>query len=155
MDMDAATDTAAPPTIDLARRTLAAQPFSVLLGTRLAQFGLDGVTLELDVRDELRQQHGYVHGGVVSYLVDNAITFAAGAVLGPDVVTGGFTVDYLRPTTGGLLQARATVVRAGARQVVLCCTVHDTDLDDPGSLCAIGQGRANLRRPSRSPTQQP
>src|SRR5215211_1100107 len=70
--------------IELARAALASQPFSVLLGSRLVEFDPEGATLELEVRNDLRQQHGFVHGGVISYLVDNAVTFAAGAVLGPD-----------------------------------------------------------------------
>ena len=70
-------------TMAQACEVLAAQPFSVLLGTRLTDFGPDGVTLELTARPDLRQQHGYLHGGVVSYLIDNAITFAAGAALVP------------------------------------------------------------------------
>src|SRR5436190_293062 len=79
---------------------LAAQPFSVLLGARLTAFGAGGATLELDIRDDLRQQNGYLHGGVLGYAADNAITFAAGTALGPDVLTGGFTISYLRPADG-------------------------------------------------------
>lgn len=56
-----------------ARLVLDAQPFSRLLGTRITAFG-DGVTtLELDLDDDLRQQDGVVHGGVLAYLGDNAI----------------------------------------------------------------------------------
>lgn len=138
-----------PPTAEVARTVLAAQPFSALLGARLASFGPDGATLELDVREELRQQHGFVHGGVVSYLVDNAITFAAGAVLGADLVTGGFTIDYLRPATGECLQARAMLVRAGTGVAVLRCEVRAVDGTGNAVLCAVGQGRANRRSPRR------
>lgn len=31
------------------------------------------------LRDEHLQQHGFVHGGVISYLADNALTFAGGS----------------------------------------------------------------------------
>jgi uncharacterized protein (TIGR00369 family) len=126
--------------IELARAALASQPFSVLLGCRLVEFGPEGATLELDLRDELRQQHGFVHGGVISYLMDNAITFAAGAMLGPDVVTGGFTIDYLRPATGTALTARAQCVHAGAAYAVVRCDVFDHHGDEPRT-CASGQGR--------------
>lgn len=134
-----------PPTAEDARTALAVCPFSALLGTRLASFGPDGATLELDVRDELRQQHGFVHGGVVSYLVDNAMAFAAGAVLGTDLVTGGFTIDYVRPAIGARLQARATPVQAGTNTAVLQCEVHTVDGTGSASLCAIGQGRVTRR----------
>ena len=69
------------------------------------------------------QQHGFVHDGVISYLIDNTITFAAGAILGPDIVTGGFTIDYLRPATGQALLARAHVLRAGTTHAVGRCDV--------------------------------
>jgi hypothetical protein len=57
-------------------------------------------TLEIDVRDELLQQNGYLHGGVLAYAADNALTFAGGSALGPAVLTRGFTIDYLMPARG-------------------------------------------------------
>jgi uncharacterized protein (TIGR00369 family) len=131
-------------TMAQACEVLAAQPFSVLLGTRLADFGPDGVTLELTARPDLRQQHGYLHGGVVSYLIDNAITFAAGAALGPDIVTAAISVDYVRPAVGDLV-ARAWVVRAGSGRAVLRCDVSTATAAEP-VLCAIGQGSVAVRR---------
>lgn len=35
--------------------------------------------LMLAVHEELKQQHGFVHGGVVSYLPNNVLTHADGA----------------------------------------------------------------------------
>jgi acyl-coenzyme A thioesterase PaaI-like protein len=83
---------------------------------------------------------------VISYLVDNAITFAAGAVLGPDVVTGGFTLDYLTPTSGPVLRAQASVCRAGSKKAVMRCDLHAVQADDSCTLVAVGQGRAQVRR---------
>src|SRR5215217_3389974 len=96
-------------TLELAEKVLASQPFSVLLGTRLVVFGEGEAVLELDARDDLRQQNGYLHGGVLAYAADNAITFAGGSALGPAVLTGGFTVSYLRPAGGAVLRAEARV----------------------------------------------
>ncbi|WP_431996888.1 PaaI family thioesterase [Streptomyces fungicidicus] len=132
----------ASPALDLttARRTLADQPFSRLLGARLTAFGDGGATLEIDIREELRQQNGFLHGGVLSYAADNALTFAAGAVLGPHVLTGGFSLQYLRPATGRTLRARAEVVHAGRRQAVVRCDLLTLDEDGGGTLCAVAQG---------------
>ncbi|QKW03506.1 PaaI family thioesterase [Streptomyces sp. NA02536] len=132
----------ASPALDLttARRTLADQPFSRLLGARLTAFGDGGATLEIDIREELRQQNGFLHGGVLSYAADNALTFAAGAVLGPHVLTGGFSLQYLRPATGHTLRARAEVVHAGRRQAVVRCDLLTLDEDGAGTLCAVAQG---------------
>ncbi|GAB2748827.1 PaaI family thioesterase [Amycolatopsis magusensis] len=133
----------------VARAGLDSQPFSKLLGARLAEFG-DGVAvLELDIRDELRQQNGFVHGGVLSYAADNALTFAAGSVLGPEVLTSGFTIDYLRPATGRLLRAEASVVRAGRSGATCRCDLYT--VDDQRRLCAIAQGSIAVARGLSSP----
>lgn len=131
--------------IDLAtaRLTLAAQPFSVLLGARLTAFGDGAAVLELDVRPELLQQNGFLHGGVLGYAADNALTFAAGAAAGPAVLTAGFTIDYLRPARGKTLRASARVVRAGRSRVVCRCDLVMVAEDGAESLCAVAQGSAS------------
>jgi acyl-coenzyme A thioesterase PaaI-like protein len=69
------------------RRILASQPFSVLLGAELLTLCEGGAELKVPLRAELKQQHGFIHGGVISYAADNALTYAGGSVLGPSVVT--------------------------------------------------------------------
>lgn len=134
----------------LARKVLAAQPFSNLLGTRLVAFGDGAATLELDIRDDLRQQHGFLHGGVLGYAADNALTFAAGAVAGARLITAGFTIDYLRPAEGVLLRAEARVVRAGRTRVVCRCDLSTVDGEGVETLCAVAQGTIAV-----TPTTEP
>ncbi|MGW9495898.1 PaaI family thioesterase [Streptomyces prasinus] len=131
----------ASPGLDLAaaQQALDGQPFSRLLGARVTAFGDGGATLEIDVRAELHQQNGFLHGGVLSYAADNALTFAGGTALGPYVLTGGFSIQYLRPATGRTLRARAEVVHAGRRAVVRC-DLHTLDDDGTATLCAVAQG---------------
>ncbi|NUS24704.1 MAG: PaaI family thioesterase, partial [Streptomyces sp.] len=66
---------------ELAGKVLAEQPFSRLLGARVTAFGNGEATLELDIREELLQQYGFVHGGVLSYAADNTLTLAAATVV--------------------------------------------------------------------------
>lgn len=132
--------------LDFARRGLASQPFSRLLGARLTEFGDGAATLELDVREELQQQNGYLHGGVLAYAADNALTFAAGTVLGPAILTAGFTIDYLRPATGVALRARAVVVQAGRSRATCRCEVYTMDGEGAATLCAAAQGSARVVR---------
>ncbi len=68
--------------LDEARAHLASQPFSVLLGARLVSFDEYGAVLEVDARPDLLQQNGFLHGGVLAYAADNALTYAAGTALG-------------------------------------------------------------------------
>jgi acyl-coenzyme A thioesterase PaaI-like protein len=73
--------------LDLGKQVLASQPFSVFVGAELLSFTQGYAELKIPIRPELKQQHGFVHGGVISYAADNALTFAGGSVLGPGVTT--------------------------------------------------------------------
>ena len=127
-------------TLDDARRTLAAQPFSVLVGAKVAAFGGGEAILEIDIRDELTQQNGFLHGGVLAYAADNAITFAAGSVLGPLVLTGQVGIDYLRPAVGRVLVAHAKVTESSERQAVARCELATLDGDGNRTVVATAQG---------------
>lgn len=125
--------------LDSARAALAAQPFSRLLGAEVVSFALDGVELRLPITKQLTQQNGFVHGGVVSYAADNALTFAGGSALGAAVVTSEFKLNYLRPATGDVLIAKARVVYAGKNQAVCQCEVSAL-ANGVLKLCALAQG---------------
>ena len=56
-----------------------AQPFGVQVGARFARLVDGGAVLEAPIRNELLQQDGLVHGGMVGYPADNALTFAGGS----------------------------------------------------------------------------
>lgn len=130
------------PGLDLAmaQKVLDSQPFSRLLGARITAFADGRAVLEVDIREELRQQNGYLHGGVLAYAADNSITFAAGTTLGPAVLTSGFSVQYIRPATGVTLVARASVVHSGRRQAVVRCDLFTVNADGDETLCAVAQG---------------
>ena len=132
------------PSFELAANVLAAQPFSAALGTKLVQFGGGRAELELAVTDLHRQQFGFVHGGVLAYLADNALTFAGGSELGPEVLTVEMKINYLRPARGPTLVARAVVVNAGKALAVCRCDLFDVD-DSAEALCAIAQGTVSVR----------
>ena len=60
--------------LERGRRAVAGQPFSVLLGAELTRLEPGLAELRLPLKPELMQQHDFVHGGVLSYLADNALT---------------------------------------------------------------------------------
>jgi uncharacterized protein (TIGR00369 family) len=126
--------------LDIARKVLGEQPFSKLLGARLEVFEPGRAVLVLDIREDLKQQNGFVHGGVLAYAADNAITFAAGTALGPAVLTSGVTVSYVRPASGAMLEAEATVTSSGRRQAVCRCDLFAVAEDGTRTLCAVAQG---------------
>lgn len=124
--------------LDRGRRVLAEQPFSVLIGSALDRLEAGQAELSLTLRDDHLQQHGFAHGGVVSYLADNALTYAGGTVLG-DSVTLEFKINYVRPAIGEKLIARARVKASGKSQAVCDCDVYAIR-DGAEKLCATAQG---------------
>ncbi len=131
--------------LGVAQRVLASQPFSEYLGARLTRWDEEGVTLELDVRPELLQQHGFVHGGVLCYLADNAVTFAAGQAIGVDVLTASVNLHYLRPAKGETVIARAsTQARTSSRAVAIVELFVATAGEE--YLCAAGSGTVSAIR---------
>lgn len=133
----------ASPLLQLGRAVLAQQPFSAYLGAELLALDAGRAELALTVTEQLKQQHGFAHGGVLSYLVDNAVTFAGGSVLGPNVLTQEYKVSYLRPATGGRLLARASVQYRSRRQAVCRCDVYSLD-GEREVLCATALGTVLL-----------
>ncbi|MFE6281669.1 PaaI family thioesterase [Streptomyces sp. NPDC057877] len=133
--------------LETARKVLAAQPFSDLIRARLVAFGGGEAVLELDIRDELRQQYGFLHGGVLGYAADNTLTFAAGTVAGARLITAGYTIDYLKPADGVLLRAHGRVVRAGRTRVVSRCDLSTVAEDGTETLCAVAQGSVAVLAP--------
>lgn len=126
-------------TIEDARNALASQPFSALLGTTISKYDEDGTTLELELKPEHLQQHGYVHGGVQCYLADNALTFAGGQVLGPAVLTSAVNLAYLRPAQGEKLIARASTQGQTSKTAVTQVEIYVLN-DGAEYLCAVGSG---------------
>ncbi len=121
------------------QQVLESQPFSKLIGAVLTRFDPEGTELRIPIKDALRQQHGFVHGGVVSYAADNALTYAGGAALGAAVVTSEYKINYVRPAIGQEIIARATAVHAGKSQAVCRCDVFVVN-QGKEILCAVAQG---------------
>ncbi|MDI1238229.1 MAG: PaaI family thioesterase [Polaromonas sp.] len=118
---------------------LALQPFSVLIGAELHALSTGKCELHVPVTPHILQQNGFVHGGVVSYAADNALTYAGGTVLDWAVVTSEFKINYVRPAIGERLIARAEVVHAGKSQAVCRCDVFVVAAGQE-KLCAVAQG---------------
>lgn len=121
------------------KEVLASQPFSLTLGTELTQLSAGQCELQIPITKALLQQHGFVHGGVLSYAADNALTFAGGSALQLPVVTSEFKINYVRPARGQVLIARAMAVHVGKSQAVCRCDVF-TRQDGAEKLCAVAQG---------------
>lgn len=92
-------------------------PFARLMGMRLVDIRPNEAVIRIEMRDDLRQPAGVLHGGVTATLIDTAMAFAVITRLAADerASTIDLTVHYLRPHTEGSFTCTAKVVRAGKR----------------------------------------
>lgn len=126
-----------------AQSVLEAQPFSRLIDARITAVTDDHVVLEVPVDDKLRQQYGLIHGGVLAYLADNSLTYAAALALGTSVLTNGFTIDYVAAARDGvLLRATASLMHGGRRKASSRCEIEIVATDGTAKLCAVAIGSA-------------
>jgi uncharacterized protein (TIGR00369 family) len=125
--------------LQLGRDVLAKQAFSRLLGAELTALTPGHAELQIALREELLQQNGFAHGGVVSYLADNALTYAGGTAMRVPVVTSELKINYVRPAVGERLVARARADSVGRAQSVCRCEVYAVSGGEE-KLCALAQG---------------
>jgi len=104
-----------------ARATFAGQPFMAAIGAALVRVAPGEVDIVLPFRADLTQQHGYLHAGVVTALVDTACGCAAFTLMpaGSGVVSVEYKVNLLAPAVGERMLARGRVLRAG-RTLTVC-----------------------------------
>ncbi|MBV9957143.1 MAG: PaaI family thioesterase [Acidobacteria bacterium] len=105
----------------------AAVPFARVLGIELESVERGEAVVRLEIRDELRQNHGIIHGGVTASLIDTAAAFVIMTQLeeGQTTTTVDLTIHYLRPLVRGSATARARIVRGGRRIIIAAVDVYD------------------------------
>lgn len=107
------------------RERIALQGFMKLVGAELDELAPGASTISVVRRAALLQQHGFFHGGVTAFLVDNGTTIAAGTVLRPGqgVLTAEYKLNLLSPADGERLICRSRVVKPGARMIIVAADV--------------------------------
>jgi len=96
---------------------LSANPVAQMVGMHLVDISPGEAVLAFEMRDQLKQPHGILHGGITATLIDTAMAFAVVTELaeGEKASTIDLTIHYLRPHTEGTVTCTAKVVRAGKR----------------------------------------
>ena len=102
-------------------------PYLKLLGIELVEIEPEKVVMQLEMREQLRQPHGLLHGGVTASLIDTAMAFAVVTRLTEDekASTVDLTVQYLRPHTEGKIVCTAKVLKAGKRLLFVSAEVEN------------------------------
>jgi uncharacterized protein (TIGR00369 family) len=103
------------------RASFARQRFMSTIGARLSRVAPSEVDIELDVRGDLEQQHGFLHAGVLAAAADSACGYAALTLMpaGTAVLSVEFKINLLAPAAGERVLARGRVIRAG-RTITVC-----------------------------------
>jgi uncharacterized protein (TIGR00369 family) len=103
------------------RESFAKQRFMTALGATLARVAPGEVEISLPFREELTQQHGFLHAGVMTTIADSACGYAALTLMPPGtaVLTVEFKVNLLAPGEGETVVARGRVLKAG-RTLTVC-----------------------------------
>jgi len=85
------------------------------LGAELIHVAHGEVHIALHPRPEFSQQHGYVHAGALTSVVDTACGYAAMTVApgGHEVLTVEFKVNFMRPAVADRFLAIGKVIKAG------------------------------------------
>lgn len=112
--------------------------FDALVGTEWLDDDPDHARVRLELRDELRQPVGLLHGGVMSTLVESICSRATAlAVMDDGMMAMGqsIAVNFIRPITAGGVEVRAKARHRGRTTWIWEAEV----LSDEGKLCALAQ----------------
>lgn len=126
------------------RASFARQRLMATIGAVLDDVAPGRVALSLPFRDDLTQQHGFLHAGAIAAVADSACGYAALTLMPADaeVLSVEFKVNMLAPAKGEIV-ARAEVIRAGRTIMVCRADVHSGD-----KLIAAMQGTMIVVRKS-------
>ena len=112
-----------------------------LIGASLTLIEPGVVEITLPYRQDLTQQNGYLHAGIVTTIADSACGYAAFTLMpeGSGVLSVEFKVNLLRPAKGEYFLARAEVIKAGKTLTVVRSDVFALT-EDQRTLVATMQG---------------
>ena len=103
------------------RDSFDSQALMSTIGAELLSVQPGAVEIRVPWRKDLTQQHGFLHGGIVTSLLDTACGYSAFSLMPPDagVLSVEFKVNLMAPAKGDRLIARGQVLRSG-RTITVC-----------------------------------
>ncbi|WP_223478489.1 PaaI family thioesterase [Oricola indica] len=108
------------------RDSFARQPAMQTMGATLSAVREGHVEIVMPHDRKLTQQHGFIHGGMISAALDSACGFAALTLLPEDagILTIEFKVNLLAPARGERFRFEGTVVKPGRTITVVDGTAY-------------------------------
>ncbi len=103
------------------RESFLRQRFMKFIGAKLVEVKPGYCEIHVPYRDELSQQHGFFHAGVIGTIADNTGGYAAYSLMGAEssILTVEYKLNLVAPGDGDLLIGRARVVKPG-RTLTVC-----------------------------------
>ena len=123
------------------RVSFARQAAMALIGATMTRVEPGRCAIELPVREDLTQQHKFVHGGVVGMIADSAGGYAAFTLMPPGagVLTVEFKINMLAPAKGERLIARGEVLKPGRTLSIVRADVWALEAGRETLIAAIQQ----------------
>lgn len=108
------------------RESFARQRVMRLIGASLRRVEPGAIDIALSYHEDLTQQNGFLHAGILTTVADSACGYAAHTLMpvGADVLSVEFKVNLLRPAVGETFLAEARVIKAGTTLTVTRCDVY-------------------------------
>lgn len=105
------------------------------IGAEMTHVSPGEVHIDLPYSEALTQQHGFLHAGIVTIIVDSACGYAAYTLMPvfSEVLTVEFKVNFLAPARGERFIAIGNVIKPG-RTLTVCC----------GKVLAVSNGEEKL-----------
>jgi uncharacterized protein (TIGR00369 family) len=119
------------------RASFGRQRIMAWIGAELSRIEPGLCEITLPFKEELCQQHGFFHGGVVGTIADSAGGYAGFSLMPEDasVLTVEYKLNLVAPADGDRLTARGQVVKPGRTLVVSSANVI-VHKDGRETLCA-------------------
>ena len=110
------------------RESFGRQKAMALIGAALGAVEPGYVEVALPFRENLTQQKGFIHGGILGMIADTACGYSAFSLMPADcsLVTVEYKINILTPARGSLL-AKGQVVKAGRTLTVARAEVYSED----------------------------
>ena len=117
------------------------QRFMATLGATIERIEPGEVRIAFGFRDDLTQQHGFLHAGVSTAVADSACGYAALSLMEPGVgvLAVEFKVNMLAPAIGERFVAVGRVVRAG-RTLSVCTAEVIAEREGTSATVVLMQG---------------
>ena len=124
------------------RESFARQQAMETIGAELTVVTPGMIEIEMPYRSSLTQQHGFLHGGIISAALDSACGYAAYSLMPADagVLTIEFKVNLLAPGKGERFLFRGSVTKPGRTIIVSDAQAYAFDSTGEARMIATMTG---------------